>query len=88
MDVNEEFMGKAITSLKSSKSQGPDIINRKLTKEYKASLIQPLLFFFKRSLQSGPQDQKSVIFSHSVISLIQLLENSKNTIYFLNLQKP
>ena len=29
--------------------------------------------------QSGPQDQKSVIFSHSVISLNQLLQNSKNT---------
>ena len=31
------------------------------------------------SIQSGPQDQKSVIFSHSVISLNQLLQNSKNT---------
>ena len=30
-------------------------------------------------IQSGPQDQKSVIFSHSVISLNQLLQNSKNT---------
>ena len=29
--------------------------------------------------QSRPQDQKSVIFSHSVISLNQLLQNSKNT---------
>ena len=29
--------------------------------------------------QSGPQDQKSVIFSHSVISLNQVLQNSKNT---------
>ena len=35
--------------------------------------------------QSGPQDQKSVIFSHSVISLNQLLKNSKNTAnIFLN----
>ena len=31
--------------------------------------------------QSGPQDQKSVTFSHSVISLNQLLQNSKNTAY-------
>ena len=31
------------------------------------------------SLQSGPQDQKSVTFSHSVTSLNQLLKNSKNT---------
>ena len=30
-------------------------------------------------LQSGPQVQKSVIFSHSVINLNQLLQNSKNT---------
>ena len=30
------------------------------------------------SIQSGPQDQKSVTFSHSVISLNQLLQNSKN----------
>ena len=30
-------------------------------------------------IQSGPQDQKSVIFSQSVISLNQLLKNSKNT---------
>ena len=30
-------------------------------------------------MQSGPQDQKSVTFSHSVISLNQLLKNSKNT---------
>ena len=30
-------------------------------------------------LQSGPQDQKSVTFSHSVISLNQLLQNSINT---------
>ena len=29
--------------------------------------------------QSGPQDQKSVIFYHSVFSLNQLLQNSKNT---------
>ena len=42
-------------------------------------------FYFFRShlclfpIQSGPQDQKSVIFSHSVISLNQLLKNSKNT---------
>ena len=31
--------------------------------------------------QSGPQDQKSVTFSHSVISLNQLLQNSINTAY-------
>ena len=31
--------------------------------------------------QSGPQDQKSVTFSHSVISLSQLLQNSINTAY-------
>ena len=30
-------------------------------------------------IQSGPQDQKSVIFSHSVIRLNQLLRNSKIT---------
>ena len=30
-------------------------------------------------VQSTPQDQKSVMFSHSVISLNQLLHNSKNT---------
>ena len=34
-----------------------------------------------KSNQSGPQDQKSVIFSHSVISLNQLPKNSKNTAY-------
>ena len=33
------------------------------------------------STQSGPQDQKSVIFSHSVISLNQFLKNSINTAY-------
>ena len=31
--------------------------------------------------QSGPQDQKSVTFSHSVISLNQFLQNSINTVY-------
>ena len=31
--------------------------------------------------QSVPQDQKSVTFSHSVISLDQLLQTSKNTAY-------
>ena len=36
---------------------------------------------FKLLLQSGPQDQKSVTFLHSVISLNQLLQNSKNTAY-------
>ena len=40
-------------------------------------------FFLKNivesPLHSGPQDQKSVIFSHSVISLNQLLQHSKNT---------
>ena len=30
-------------------------------------------------IQSGPQDRKSVTFSHSVISLNQLLKNFKNT---------
>ena len=35
----------------------------------------------KISYQSVPQDQKSVTFSHSVISLYQLLQNSKNTAY-------
>ena len=40
-------------------------------------------------MQSGPQDQKSVIFSHSVISLSQLPKNSKNTAnIFFNLLKP
>ena len=34
-----------------------------------------------RILQSGPQDQKCVTFSHSVISLNQLLQNSINTAY-------
>ena len=40
------------------------------------------LHFLNRNFfqsQSGPQDQKSVIFSHSVISLNQLLQNSENT---------
>ena len=44
------------------------------------------LYFFVDSqyrlidfVQSRPQDQKSVIFSHSVISLNQILHNSKNT---------
>ena len=32
-------------------------------------------------VQSGPQDQKSVTFLHSVISLNQLLQNSKITAY-------
>ena len=36
---------------------------------------------YTASLQSGPQDQKSVIFSHSVFSLNQLLRNSKNFAY-------
>ena len=35
----------------------------------------------KHTVQSGPQDQKSVTFLHSVISLNQLLQNSKNTAY-------
>ena len=35
----------------------------------------------KISSQSVPQDQESVTFSHSVISLNQLLQNSKNTAY-------
>ena len=34
---------------------------------------------FDLALQSGPEDQKIVIFSHSVISLNKLLQNSKNT---------
>ena len=34
-----------------------------------------------RYIQSGLQDQKSVIFSHSVISLNQFLKHSKNTAY-------
>ena len=34
-------------------------------------------------VQSGPQDQKSVIFLHSVISLNQLLQNSKNTAHIV-----
>ena len=42
---------------------------------------------FKKYKQSGPQHQKSVIFSHSVISLNQLLKNSKITAYiFLTLR--
>ena len=32
--------------------------------------------------QSGPQDQKNVIFSHNVMNLNQLLKNSKNTEIF------
>ena len=32
-------------------------------------------------MQSGPQNQKKVIFSYSIISLNQLLQNSKNTAY-------
>ena len=32
-------------------------------------------------IQTVPQDQKSVTFLHSVISLNQLLQNSKNTAY-------
>ena len=39
------------------------------------------MFFGIFSDQSGPQDQKSVTFLHSVISLNQLLQNSKNTAY-------
>ena len=35
--------------------------------------------YYLLHIQSGPQDQKSVTFSHSVISLNQLLKNSKNT---------
>ena len=37
-------------------------------------------------IQSGPQDQKSVKFLHSVISLSQLLQHSKRWLYFLNLE--
>ena len=41
----------------------------------------------RNSRQSEPQDQKIVIFLHSVISLNQLLQNSKNTAYiFLTLR--
>ena len=36
-------------------------------------------FLAMPTIQSGPQDQKSVIFSHSAISLNQLKRNSKNT---------
>ena len=35
----------------------------------------------KFTIQSGPQDQKSVTFSHSVISLNKFLQNSINTAY-------
>ena len=46
------------------------------------------LFDRSRHIQSIPQDQKSVIFSHSVISPNQLLQNSKNTAYiFLTFRK-
>ena len=34
------------------------------------------------SVQSGPQDQKSVTFLHSVISLNQLLQHSKTRVIF------
>ena len=37
-------------------------------------------------IQSGPQDQKSVKISHSVISLSPLLQHSKRWLYFLNLE--
>ena len=40
-----------------------------------------LHFNLSQTIQSVPQDQKSVTFSHSVISLNQLLQNSKNTAY-------
>ena len=40
-----------------------------------------ILSFHAQTFQSVPQDQKSVTFSHSVISLNQLLQNSKNTAY-------
>ena len=40
-----------------------------------------IYLIYSLSIQSGPQDQKSVTFSHSVISLNQLLQNSINTAY-------
>ena len=44
--------------------------------------------YFSQTVQSGPQDQKSVTFLHSVISLNQLLQNSKITAYvFLTFRK-
>ena len=46
----------------------------------KLSAVIPKLFLFPL-LQSGPQDQKSVTFLHSVINLNQLLQNSKITAY-------
>ena len=50
-------------------------------REIICSALQPLygILLFDQTVQLGPQDQKSVTFSHSVISLNQLLKNSKNT---------
>ena len=47
----------------------------------KIALPFHLLDALNTPLQSVPQDQKSVTFSNSVISLNQLLQNSKNTAY-------
>ena len=41
----------------------------------------PLMLTLMPGIQSVPQDQKSVTFSHSVISHNQLLQNSKITAY-------
>ena len=52
--------------------------------EYKSSQLLPYfsdINALRISVQSVPQDQKSVTFSHSVISLNQLQQNSKNTAY-------
>ena len=55
--------------------------NVRINMTYKGSLTfkAPNKNCSRQHFQSGPQDQKSVIFSHSVISLNQLLQNSKNT---------
>ena len=54
------------------------VMNQAKRELYKCGLSS-VLFISIIPIQSGPQDQKSVTFPHSVISLNQLLKNSKIT---------
>ena len=80
-----------ISSLVRVTSMLKDELNSKFSPQCMCKTIPEHVFFSlhyslwalasTQTIQSGPQDQKSVIFSHSVISLNQL-QNSINTNIF------
>ena len=57
---------------------------KKYFRQFYISQVWALLLF----LQSGPQDQKSVIFLHSIISLNQLLQIPKTLLIFSEPSEP